>query len=570
MAQGPSMADLLAAIGDIKAEMRAEASRANTRMDAIVSDFTQRLDPNSVRYYKKDDEDEGYESDHSTSMYNQRIDDRGIKLEDFDGSGEPEEYLEWERQVEKVGEYKGLDNSKIFKIAYIRLVKGAGTWFENLKAKRKRIGKSKIETWSDLKRKMRAKYVPSDFEQEQFIKLTNLTQDSMTVTEYIGEHERLYALCDLTEKEPLRIARFLKGLNRSISKRCELQPKESYYEVCKFALKVEKHNNEEKSKFTRGYTPNSKMFTPNKPRSEAIASSSKGEEHNLVKKWPEKKTEVQISKEEAESRIKCFKCQGRGHVASRCPSRRTLTIDKYYEMEEEEKHYIFITKDDEEGRDTSEEEEEEGETYAEHANLRSLVLRKIMLTETNDLSEQRENLFHTRCKVKDRTCNVIIDSGSCTNVASSEMVHKLGLPTRDHCKPYKLSWLDESKGSRVKKQALVTFSIGNYKEELWCDVIPMSACHLLLGRPWQYDRKVIHEGDSNTYSFLVGKKQIKLMPMSPKDYYANMKQKVETHPNLLISPKELTVELKENGVNPNLPIYLLPLKKEDIHVDAKK
>ncbi|GJW81970.1 putative CCCH-type zinc finger family protein [Tanacetum coccineum] len=41
----------------------------------------------------------------------------------------------------------------------------------------------------------------------------------------------------------------------------------------------------------------------------------------------------------------------------------------------------------------------------------------------------------------------------------------------------------------------------NYREEVWCDVVPMDACHLLLGRPWQFDRRTIHDGMRNTYSF---------------------------------------------------------------------
>ena len=34
-----------------------------------------------------------------------------------------------------------------------------------------------------------------------------------------------------------------------------------------------------------------------------------------------------------------------------------------------------------------------------------------------------------------------------------------------------------------------------------CDVIPMDVCHILLGRPWQFDKKVIHDGRSNYHSF---------------------------------------------------------------------
>ena len=51
---------------------------------------------------------------------------------------------------------------------------------------------------------------------------------------------------------------------------------------------------------------------------------------------------------------------------------------------------------------------------------------------------QRDNIFHTRCHVKDKVCSVIIDGGSCTNVASTLLVEKLSLPTLKHPRPYKL------------------------------------------------------------------------------------------------------------------------------------
>ena len=45
------------------------------------------------------------------------------------------------------------------------------------------------------------------------------------------------------------------------------------------------------------------------------------------------------------------------------------------------------------------------------------------------------------------------------------------------------------------------FSIGAYKGKVLCDVLPMDACHVLFGRPWQFDRKVIYNGEENTISF---------------------------------------------------------------------
>ena len=45
----------------------------------------------------------------------------------------------------------------------------------------------------------------------------------------------------------------------------------------------------------------------------------------------------------------------------------------------------------------------------------------------------------------------------------------------------------------VDKQVLISFSIGKYKDDVLCDVVPMEAIHLLLGRPWQYDNHAFHD-----------------------------------------------------------------------------
>lgn len=41
----------------------------------------------------------------------------------------------------------------------------------------------------------------------------------------------------------------------------------------------------------------------------------------------------------------------------------------------------------------------------------------------------------------------------------------------------------------------------------------MDACHILLGRPWQFDRKTKHDGYRNTYSFQKDGINVKLVPL---------------------------------------------------------
>ena len=94
------------------------------------------------------------------------------------------------------------------------------------------------------------------------------------------------------------------------------------------------------------------------------------------------------------------------------------------------------------------------------------------------------------------------------------MVSKLNLSTIEHPRPYTLQWLKKRIDVIVSKQAFVAFSMGEYNDEVACDVLSMDACHLLIGRPWQYDRNVLHHGQSNTYSFKLNGKRLTLTPLA--------------------------------------------------------
>jgi hypothetical protein len=111
---------------------------------------------------------------------------------------------------------------------------------------------------------------------------------------------------------------------------------------------------------------------------------------------------------------------------------------------------------------------------------------------------------------------MIIDGGSCNNLASSDMVDKLALTTEPHPCPYHIQWLNSSGKAKVTKLVQINFSIGSICDVVECDVVPMEACHILLGRPWQFDKDSMHHGRLNQYSFLHYDKKIVLHPMSPK------------------------------------------------------
>ncbi|XP_027158198.1 uncharacterized protein LOC113759821 [Coffea eugenioides] len=130
-----------------------------------------------------------------------------------------------------------------------------------------------------------------------------------------------------------------------------------------------------------------------------------------------------------------------------------------------------------------------------------------------------EDCSPTQGEVGDKVCSLIIDGGSCTNVASLLMVESLGLPTTKHPHPYRLQWLSEDGEVRVFKQVRIPFSIGTYTDEVICDVVPMHATHVILGRPWQFDKNVTFDGRANKYTLLHDGKRKVLTPLTPAQVY---------------------------------------------------
>lgn len=113
--------------------------------------------------------------------------------------------------------------------------------------------------------------------------------------------------------------------------------------------------------------------------------------------------------------------------------------------------------------------------------------------------------------IKDRRARVIIDGGSCNNLVSADLVKNLGLTTCPHKHPYHIQWLNDLGKAKVTQTAQVHFSLGPYSDFVDCDVVPMQACSLLLGHPWEYNNDAIHHGRSNTYT---------LMHNEQKNYFA--------------------------------------------------
>ncbi|RDX70232.1 hypothetical protein CR513_50550, partial [Mucuna pruriens] len=131
-----------------------------------------------------------------------------------------------------------------------------------------------------------------------------------------------------------------------------------------------------------------------------------------------------------------------------------------------------------------------------------LMVRRLISSFIEDNQFQNENIFHLRYMIQGKCCSLIIDGGSTVNVASQRLVEKLCFHTIPHPKPYKLQLLSE-KGEMDK-----------YKDEIFCDVVPIEAIYVILERPSQFDRKVIPNGVTSKFSFVYKGNKVTLKPLT--------------------------------------------------------
>ena len=181
--------------------------------------------------------------------------------------------------------------------------------------------------------------------------------------------------------------------------------------------------------------------------------------------------------------LKCFKCNQLGHCFSDCPLRKVVHLAQ---REEEDINKVCCEPDgyvdDEE---VYEEDDDEDQNY---------MVRKLMQTPTQEEITQLHQLFQTQCTISGKLFELIIDSGSCENIISRKVVRLLKLLVEKHPNLYSIGWIKTAEKIEVKERCKVPFSIGKYREEVYCDAVDIDAYQLLFGRPWQFDLDAQHAG----------------------------------------------------------------------------
>jgi hypothetical protein len=169
-------------------------------------------------------------------------------------------------------------------------------------------------------------------------------------------------------------------------------------------------------------------------------------------------------------------------------------------------------------------------------------------------AKQNKTFFFTRYLVNDMVCDLIIDRKYWINMVSTFMVEKLGLPVS-----LKDSEFNDMPNYLVTKQVQISFTHGEYKDEVLCDVLPSKTRNFLLGRPWRHNRHTKYDHRNNTYSISHENRQISIVREEVHQHQL-FKREIET--KIFVEGSKTKISTEESEAKITIESYIIEEKQE--------
>jgi hypothetical protein len=157
----------------------------------------------------------------------------------YEGSLDAEELLDWIRTLDTYFDYEDIEEDKKVRHAVTKLKGHATLWWDELQADRRSKGKQKIKSWDRMIAKMKAKFIPRDYQITLFRRMQNLRQKLMTVKEYTEEFYKLNIRAGHRESDDEKVARYMNGLRYDIQDEMSMTTIRTVEDAYQMALKAE-------------------------------------------------------------------------------------------------------------------------------------------------------------------------------------------------------------------------------------------------------------------------------------------------------------------------------------------
>ncbi|KAL5799320.1 hypothetical protein ACOSQ4_032204 [Xanthoceras sorbifolium] len=263
-----------------------------------------------------------------------------IAVSEFQGSMQPEEFLEWIGIVEEILEFKRVPEREKVALVATRLRGRAAAWWQQLKLNRNRSGKPKISDWEKMKRKLRAEFLPHNFQRLMYQRLQNLRHGLRSVNEYTTEFYQLLVRNEIQGTQDQLVSHYGGGLRTQILDMINLFDPVTVTEAHQRALQLEKTLSR---KCTSGQFVNFGGVLSSRNRASSTSEntgnrSGVGASGSTISRQRNPTNTAQTPRATT-GEFRCFGCGETRHRLSECPrpAKKVLFIDPIEFNEEDAK-----------------------------------------------------------------------------------------------------------------------------------------------------------------------------------------------------------------------------------------
>ena len=122
-----------------------------------------------------------------------------LSIPKFTGKENADEYLEWAKQCNQIFRVHNLSDQRRVNLASVEFSGYALTWWNQVQENQLELGLGYINTWEEMKRVMKRRFVPSSYQRDLRNRLQMLKQGKRTIDEYYKEMELLLVWAGIRE-----------------------------------------------------------------------------------------------------------------------------------------------------------------------------------------------------------------------------------------------------------------------------------------------------------------------------------------------------------------------------------
>ncbi|RDY13327.1 hypothetical protein CR513_01771, partial [Mucuna pruriens] len=217
------------------------------------------------------------------------------------------DYLNYKKV--KMITYEFIGYALVWRNQFFKEIRERRRWHEN--------------TWADLKRELRSRFVLASYARDLYNKLRHMYQGSESMEKYHKDIEVTLTKANMLESNEATMTRFLQGLNRDIQDKVDL------YHYATMDDLVHQATRKRRPTSKKTYPSGTNNWRGKEEENERpIKDKSREKGSSIPQGRKDERMLPSLAPASKSNNIKCFKCLGKAHIASQCLNKRRMIMQE--------------------------------------------------------------------------------------------------------------------------------------------------------------------------------------------------------------------------------------------------